>query len=280
MSGQTGPAATDEGHRHLMGNRRKQANKRGEHTRAAKQRAALRQRRLRDLQEEVEPLDRFENRFPTVLDAVAAAAAGQDVTVALGAFLDATLRVRATASGPVVECTGYPGPDLRDLLVTAVLNHTDRERAAVSITAALAQHLARFGTFPGIRAICEPTGGPVPRFGWRAEVDVSGIRTWDGFWDLLGAGPIGRVFELTGWDGDASVLSTRAFGIIRTHGLPVVLCQMCDSPLTNGHPMWPGVWTSIDPEQGPVCKAQTYLRGLDDWAEYDRIDVPVGHRPA
>jgi hypothetical protein len=29
-----------------------------------------------------------------------------------------------------------------------------------------------------------------------------------------------------------------------------------------------------------VCKAQTYLRGLDDWAEYDRIDVPVGHRPA
>jgi hypothetical protein len=211
---------------------------------------------------------------------VAAATAGEDVSVVFGDIADARLSVVATANGPMIHCIAYPGMDLRDLLVTAVLNHSEPHEAADIITSALAEHLSTFGEFPDVQAVHEPSSGAIPRFGWRTEFDASGFESWDGFWAAHDRSAIGRVCGLVSLEGDGSLVTDKVFDRFVGHGLPVVRCQVCEHPLTHRHPMWPGVWTSIEPETGPVCQPQQgYRPDFDDLAEYDRIDIASGHRP-
>jgi hypothetical protein len=262
-----------------MGNRRKQANKRGSNCRAARQRAAVQRRRLLAHRSEVDPLSHFESAYPTVAAAGAAAAAGKVVTVVFGTIADARLSVHVAGGGTSIRCTAFPGMGVRDLLVTAVLNHPDPALAVEGVASALAEHLGTFGDFPGVTVVSEPTGGLVPRFGWQADVDVSALQSWDDFWALHHRGPMGRVCGLAGWEGAAGEVTDRVTDIFRRHGLTVVRCRTCRHPLTNGHPMWPGVWISVDPDVGPVCRPQKYQAGLDCLGEYDRIDIGVAHRP-
>jgi hypothetical protein len=42
-------------------------------------------------------------------------------------------------------------------------------------------------------------------------------------------------------------------GLLRKHGVPVVLCADCGEPITDRHPRWAGVWVTPDSEHGPVC---------------------------
>jgi hypothetical protein len=262
-----------------MGNLRKQASKRGRKTRAANLRAAARERRLLAMAADVDPLGVFESRYPTVPAAVAAAEAGEEVSVVFGTIADVRLAVVVGDSGPVLRTTAFPGVELHDLLATAVLNHPEPEQPVAGIVAALAEHLAAFGVFPGVEVVCEPTGGAVPRFGWQASFDAGDLESWEQFWAMHRRSLMGRVVDLTGWGGATDDLTDGVFGIFQAHGLTVVRCQVCGHPLTDRHPAWLGVWISIDPERGPVCQTQLCRPGLDSLAEYDRIDVGSGHRP-
>lgn len=224
--------------------------------------------------------ERFMARYPSVPDAVAAARAGRDVFVVVGVFADARIAVRSSGGPAVIESTTFPGIGLRDLAVTAVLNHPEPDTAHSPVAAALAEHLTAFRRTPAVQVVCEPTDGPVPRFGWQKTFDAEAYTGWEDFWAAHHGAGMDRVFELTGFDGPAGAASPEAFAIFRAHGLHVVRCQVCAQPLTDRHPGWLGVWTAIDPDVGPVCQPQAYRPGLDDLAEYDRIDVALAHRPA
>lgn len=218
-------------------------------------------------------------RYPSVPDAVAAAREGRDVFVVVGVFADARIAVCASRGEPVIESTAFPGMGLRDLAVTAVLNHPAPDAAHGPVAAALAEHLTAFRRTPSVEVVCEPTDGPVPRFGWQKSFNAEEFMGWEDFWTAHHDAGMDRVFELTGFDGPAGAASSDAFAIFRAHGLQVMRCKVCAHPLTDRHPGWPGVWTAIDPDVGPVCQAQRYRPGLDDLAEYDRIDVALAHQP-
>ena len=229
------------------------------------------------LRDRIRRSEQFTQRFPTVPDAAAAAAAGAEVTIFGTGDLTSRLRILHTPTGPVAEESVYTELDVQQLAITAVMNAEDPVRAAQRVTAALDALVRSRGIPSLVTAISEPSSSSVPRFGWRARFDASTWTTWDemeAHWD---ASVMSHLVRLVSKGEDLSLGAREHAAVFREHGLRIVLCKACDAALTDRHPLWPGVW--ISPAEGPVCTPDDDRPDPTDVEEYDCSVTAGPHQP-
>lgn len=229
------------------------------------------------LRDRIRPWEQFTQRFPTVPDAAAAAAAGAEVTIFDTGQLTWRLRIVHTPTGPVAEETVYAELDVQQLAMTAVMNAEDPVRAAQTVTAALDALVRSRGISDIVTAISEPSSSSVPRFGWRTRFDASTWTTWDELHDHWDASVMSRLVRLVAKGEDLSLFARQHAPVFQEHGLRIVLCKTCDAALTDRHPLWPGVWTS--PAEGPVCNPDDDRPDPSDVEDYDCAATAGPHQP-
>ncbi|WKX73957.1 hypothetical protein [Streptomyces sp. XD-27] len=214
--------------------------------------------------------------FPTVADAICAVAAGESVELFSNEHAPVCRRVLISDSEPVVQDTLYLDMDLREAVLTGLLNHGDPQAAQAVILGAMPGLVPAALWHDDVVCVSEASTGALPRFGYRYTLPLSGSMTWADVESL--SEPFMPLFEaLTyGLDGAADADSA-AVGLLRDAGLPVVTCAACGRFVTCRHPEWPGVWVCLDDEDPIRCTYRHHPPGSVE--EFDSIDIGTPHRP-
>ncbi|MFH8385520.1 hypothetical protein ACH4E7_32065 [Kitasatospora sp. NPDC018058] len=217
---------------------------------------------------------RFLQAFPDVPAAVAAASAGREVSIFSSEHAPFRRRVVMAADGPVIEDRIYPHQDLRNLVATAWLNHpSPTEETAEAVKSFLLSIVPSGTPADGLTVVQEQGTGPVPVFGYLLAVPAEGLTAWEEADERNSFGPL---HEGMRYLSDERIDATdEMIEDLRSRGLPVRQCSQCQDLITNGHPMWPGVWVVLREETGPLC----YSAGDDGtWDDLYTIAVHGPHQ--
>jgi hypothetical protein len=160
-------------------------------------------------------------------------------------------------------------------LVTVLLNNPDRPRMADILRDLLWELLPVAARGEHIEAIQEPSKGTLPRFGYRITVRAGDLEEWG---DLRGRLEDLSTPLLDAIDG-SSLADVETDALFRASGFAVVRCQLCGIYLTNRHPVWPGVWITLDTEFGPVCLRGDEADPLFNEDRLVRLPVSAPHVP-
>jgi len=220
--------------------------------------------------------DDFLRVYPTPSAAVEAATAGRQVEVQSDNGSHVHHRaVRVDAAGPFVQDTYYVPLHVQQLLVTVLLNDPEAQGMPDVLRDLLWELLPVAARGEHIEAIQEPSKGTLPRFGYRIAVPAGDLEGWG---DLRG-----RLEDLSRPLLDAiegsSFADAEADELFRASGFAVVRCQLCGIYLTNRHPVWPGVWITLDTEFGPVCLRGDEADPLFNGDRLVRLPVSSPHVP-
>ncbi|TDT94059.1 hypothetical protein EDD99_7967 [Streptomyces sp. 846.5] len=220
--------------------------------------------------------DEFLRVYPTPAAAVEAATAGRQVEVQSDNGSHAHHRaVRVDATGSFVQDTYYVPLHVQQLLVTVLLNNPEAPGMADVLRDLLWELLPVAARGEHIEAIQEPSKGTLPRFGYRITVPAAGLEEWGDLRERLEdlSGPLLEAIE------GSSFAGTEADELFRASGFAVVRCQLCGIYLTNRHPVWPGVWITLDTEFGPICLQGGEADPLFNEDKLVRLPVSSPHVP-
>ncbi len=217
---------------------------------------------------------RFLHAYPTVTAAVEAAAAGREVTLFSSEHAPFRRSVVMGADGPVVEDRIYPHMDLQNLIATAWMNDpAPGEEAAHAVEAFLLSIVPSGTPLDGLSIVREQGTGPVPVFGYRRAAPAGDLTTWDKADELNAFGPLYRGMQY--FSNERIDATDEVVNDLRRRGLTVRLCSQCRDVITNGHPLWPGVWVALGEESGPLCHSAV---DDDTWDDLYSIAVHGPHR--
>ncbi|WP_331731503.1 hypothetical protein [Kitasatospora sp. NBC_01300] len=213
--------------------------------------------------------------YPTLLNALEGAQAGEVVELP-GHDDGYSLRqlVRTDDGKVVFRETLAPDSDVRSLVATVLLNHPGNQaRTEAALTAFLLEKIPSGVPRGQVEVVRLPGADDAlfPQLGYQYEADVQHLQRWDEL------GPALEAFDpliLECLDSSGMEVVTETFAELRARGLRAVQCELCQEPLTDGHPDWSGVWVSLGDLGGPSCE-QNLLRGAG--GVYS-IMVPGPHR--
>ena len=199
----------------------------------------------------------FARGYPAPADAVRCAMLGSPPTF----WFDGDagrLTVAVEAGRLVADGVAFVAEDLAHLVAAAVLNHEGESADAVEpVRAALAAMAARAGE-PGVEIVVDLSGDS-PRLGWLSRFDPAPWVTWHDWWAAFAASAAGRLAAALAGAGRSGEYDD----CFAAQGLRVARCAepSCQSPLTDRHPAWPGVWTAPGGARGPVCAGAAVAAG-------------------
>ncbi|MER5884563.1 hypothetical protein ABT160_12100 [Streptomyces sp. NPDC001941] len=221
---------------------------------------------------------RFLRAYPTVPEAVAAVRAGEVVEVHSEEYVSLVRRVLVAEAGAFVETTLHPPYGTVAAIATGLFNSDDRAAAVRGVLAAMPELLPGDLRVEGLECVVEEDGdSPLPVFAYRYRVAAEGLGSWGEH--EVAASRFAGLADALGWADRRIAVGARAVEVLRGHGVAAVSCAACGEPVTDRHPVWPGVWVDLLEESGPVCPEHDGAAGRDGGHPVlDLIDIGGPHR--
>lgn len=152
----------------------------------------------------------------------------------------------------VASAVVHIGEDLARLVAAVLLNHEGEPADAIGPVRAALEELAAVSGHGEVEVTADLSGAS-PRLGWLSRFDPAPWVTWHDWWAAFAASPAGlTAAAVSGVDAAEEVDAC-----FSRQGLRVRRCAEpgCRVPLTDRHPVWPGVWSAAGGTLGPVCAA-------------------------